>query len=50
MCLRDQLTEANHAKDTYFSRSCQLDDAKIELERLRHVEGENSGLRGKTRD
>ena len=48
--LRDQLLEANRAKDTYFSRACQLDDAKVELERLRHVEGDNGHLRDQLRD
>lgn len=43
--LRDQLTEANRAKDSYFSRSCQLDEVKVEMDRLRHVEHENGKLR-----
>lgn len=43
--LREQLLEAGRAKDTYFSRACQLDDVKVELERLRHVEGDNGKLR-----
>lgn len=43
--LREQLLEANRAKDNYYSRACQLDDVKIEMERLRHVESENGTLR-----
>ena len=43
--LREQLLEANRAKDTYFSRACQLDDVKVEMERLRHVESDNGQLR-----
>jgi chromosome segregation ATPase len=48
--LRDQLLEANRAKDSYFSRACQLDDVKIEMDRLRHVEGDNGKLRDTMRD
>ena len=48
--LREQLNEANRQKDTYFSRACQLDDVKVEIDRLRHVDGENGGLRDQLRD
>ena len=48
--LRDQLLEANRAKDNYYSRACQLDDVKIEMERLRHVESDNGNLRDQLRD
>ena len=48
--LREQLLEANRAKDNYYSRACQLDDVKIEMERLRHVESENGTLRDQLRD
>ena len=43
--LREQLMEANRAKDTYFSRACQLDELKVEMDRLRHVESENGKLK-----
>ena len=48
--MREQLLEANRAKDTYFSRACQLDEAKVELDRLRHVELENGKLRDQLRE
>ena len=48
--LREQLLEANRAKDNYYSRACQLDDVKIEMERLRHVESDNGNLRDQLRD
>lgn len=47
--LREQLMEANRAKDTYFSRACQLDELKVEMDRLRHVESENGKLKDQLR-
>ncbi len=48
--LREQLLEANRAKETYFSRACQLDELKVEMDRLRHVEADNGKLRDQLRD
>ena len=48
--LRDQLLEATRAKESYFSRACQLDDVKIEIDRRRHVESDNGKLRDTMRD
>lgn len=48
--LREQLLEANRAKDNYFSRACQLDELKVEMDRLRHVESDNGKLRDQLRE
>ena len=48
--LCDRLLEANNAKENYFNRACQLDDAKVELDRLRHIESDNCKLREQLRD
>ena len=48
--LCDRLLEANTAKENYFNRACQLDDAKVELDRLRHIESDNGKLREQLRD
>ena len=37
-------------KDEYYRKSCDLENLKIELERLRHVEGDNGKLRDTMRD
>ena len=43
--LRTQLKETILAKDEYYRRSMDLENCKIELERLRHVERDNAKLR-----
>lgn len=48
--LRDQLMDANRAKDNYYGRACQLDEVKVEMDRLRHVEAENGNLRDQVRE
>lgn len=48
--LREQLLEANRAKETYFSRACQLDELKVEMDRLRHVEADNGKFRDQLRE
>ena len=42
--------DANRAKDNYYGRACQLDDVKVEMDRLRHVEAENGSLRDQVRE
>lgn len=43
--LRDALLEAGRLKEQYCARALQLDDAKLEVDRLRHVDLENGQLR-----
>ena len=43
--LRTQLVETQNAKEEYYRRSCDLENAKIELDRLRHVDSDNNKLR-----
>jgi len=50
MVLRAQLEETMKAKESYFNKSCHLEEIKAELDRLRHVDAENINLRDQTRD
>ena len=38
------------AKESYFNKSCHLEEIKAELDRLRHVDAENCNLRDQMRD
>ena len=48
--LRTQLVETQNAKEEYYRRSCDLENAKIELDRLRHVDSDNNKLRDQMKD
>ena len=44
------MKDVNTAKEEYYRRAMELDPLKVECDRLRHFEADNSRLRDQLRD